>query len=257
MNDDNKSIHEFDFELICEYYASLDRQGPGSEESTRKALSFIPLLGEHSKVADIGCGTGGQTMTLAKLLPGQITGLDLFPVFIDLFNQNAANLQLQHRVKGITGTMENLPFEPESLDLIWSEGAIYNIGFERVINDWRPFLKQGGYMAVTEATWFTYRRPQEIHDFWTREYPEIDTIPAKISQLQKAGYVLEACFALPEECWTTNFYQPQIKTQADFLRKHTGNATAVELVANQQHEAGLYEKYKAFYGYVFYVARKV
>ena len=39
MNNDNHSINEFEFQLICEYFSSTDRQGPGSEVSTLKAFS--------------------------------------------------------------------------------------------------------------------------------------------------------------------------------------------------------------------------
>lgn len=62
--------------------------------------------------------------------------------------------------------MDNLPFREEELDLIWSEGAIYNIGFERGLNEWRKYLKTGGYIAVSEISWFTEQRPAEIHNFW-------------------------------------------------------------------------------------------
>jgi len=144
MTKENSSIHEFDFNLICEYFSGIERQGPGSPEVTIKALSFANNLTEESHIADIGCGTGGQTMVLAQNAPGYITGIDLFPVFIDLFNKNASKLNLQSRVKGIIGSMDNLPFQEEELDLIWSEGAIYNIGFERGINEWRKFIKPGG-----------------------------------------------------------------------------------------------------------------
>ena len=44
MDNENKSIYEFDFNLICEYYSNLERQGPGSPEVTTKALSFIDNL---------------------------------------------------------------------------------------------------------------------------------------------------------------------------------------------------------------------
>jgi serine/threonine protein kinase len=42
--EENKSIHEFDFNLICEYFSSVKRQGPGGEEETKKALSFMKSL---------------------------------------------------------------------------------------------------------------------------------------------------------------------------------------------------------------------
>lgn len=257
MNNENNSIHEFDFSLICEYFSGIERQGPGSPEVTIKALSFVDGLTDESRIADIGCGTGGQTMVLAQHTPGRITGIDLFPEFISLFNQNASRLNLQERVQGIVGSMDNLTFQDEELDLIWCEGAIYNVGFERGIKEWRKFLKTGGHLAVTEASWFTNERPDEIDRFWMDAYPEIDTIPNKIAILQNAGYVPVATFILPENCWTEHFYVPQIAAQEVFLKKYAGNLTAEELVANQRHEAQLYAKYKAYYGYVFYIGRKI
>ena len=257
MSNDQKSIHEFDFSLICEYFSSIERQGPGSPEVTIKALSFIEDLNDQSFIADLGCGTGGQTMVLAQQSPSQITGIDLFPDFINLFNQNAAKLNLQNRVKGIVGSMDKLPFQEEELDLIWSEGAIYNIGFERGLTEWRRFLKTGGYVAVSEASWFTDERPAEINDFWMDAYPEIDTIPNKVAVMQRAGYVPVATFILPENCWTEHFYAPQVAAQEAFLKKYSGNQTAEELVANERREGLLYRKYKSYYGYVFYIGKKI
>ena len=201
MSNENKTIHEFDFELICEYFSSIERQGPGSPEVTIKALSFIDNLTSDSQIADIGCGTGGQTMVLAHHTSGHITGIDLFPTFIDLFNLNAKKLNLQDRINGIVGSMENLPFQNEELDLIWSEGAIYNIGFSRGLNEWNRFLKIGGYIAVSEASWFTNERPAEIDNFWQESYPAIDTVSNKVAQMQNAGYIPIANFILPENCW--------------------------------------------------------
>jgi SAM-dependent methyltransferase len=257
MSEEINSIHEFDFKLVCEYFSSIERQGPGSPEVTIKALSFIDNLTDNSIIADIGCGTGGQTMVMAQNAPGQITGIDLFPEFIDLFNRNAQKKNLNNRVHGIVGSMDNLPFKDEELDLIWSEGAIYNIGFERGINEWRKFLKPGGYIAVSEATWFTNDRPSEINDFWMDAYPEINTIPNKVAQLQNAGYVPVATFILPENCWTEHFYVLQVEAQRLFLEKYAGNKAAEGLVANERRELQLYQKYKEFYGYAFYIGKKI
>lgn len=257
MSNENKSIHEFDVNLICEYFATVERQGPGSPEITTKALSFVDNLTDKSRIVDLGCGTGGQTMVLAQHAPGQITGIDLFPGFVDLFNANARKLNLQNRVKGIVGSMDDLPFQEEELDLIWSEGAIYNIGFERGLNEWRQFLKRGGYLAVSEASWFTDERPTEIDEFWKDAYPEIDTIPRKVTQMQQAGYIPVATFILPESCWTEEFYSPQETAHEAFLKKNAGNKAAEEFIANQRHEVQLYYKYKDYYGYVFYIGKKL
>lgn len=257
MSSENKSIHEFDFNFICEYFSNVERQGPGSPEITVKALSFIDNLTKDSRIADLGCGTGGQTMVLAQHTTGHIQGIDLFPRFIEKFNANALKLNLQDRVKGIVGSMDNLSFADEELDLIWSEGAIYNIGFERGLNEWLRYLKQGGYIAVTEASWFTAERPAEIENFWLDAYPDIDTIPNKVSQMQKAGYIPIATFVLPENCWTEHFYAPQAAIQEDYLKKYAGNKAAEELIASERYEVELYNKYKAYYGYVFYIGKKI
>ena len=257
MSNENKSIHEFDFNLICEYFSRLERQGPGSPEVTIKALSFIDNLTNESRIADIGCGTGGQTMVLAQHAPGKITGIDLFPAFIDLFNLNAKKLNFQDRIKGVVGSMENLSFQNEELDLIWSEGAIYNIGFERGLNEWRKLLKTGGFLAVSEVSWFTEERPAEINEFWKDAYPEIDTIPNKVLLMQKAGYIPVATFILPENCWTENFYAPQVMAQEAFLKKYAGNKTAEEFIASERYETQLYYRYKEYYGYVFYIGKKI
>lgn len=257
MSEENKSIHEFDVELICEYFSSVERQGPGSPEVTKKALSFIEGLSDQSKIIDLGCGTGGQTMTLAKNTQGHITGIDLFPKFIEIFNTNAEKLNLQDRVKGVVGSMDNLSYQHDELDLIWSEGSIYNIGFERGINEWRKFLKTGGYIAVSEATWFTDERPDEINNFWNQAYPEIDTVPKKIKQLQDAGYIPIAAFIIPNNCWTKHFFEPQVPVQEMFLKKHKGNKAVEELVINMRREAELYKKYNQYYGYAFYIGKKI
>ena len=128
-----------------------------------RALSFINNFSYELKIADFACGTGGQTMTLAQKTKGTITGLDIFPDFIEKFNTNAEKLGLQNRVKGIVGSMDNLPFQNEKFDVIWSEGAIANIGFEKGLNYWKGFLrKKDGYIAVTYESWFTDERPAEI-----------------------------------------------------------------------------------------------
>lgn len=258
MSNENKTISEFDLNLIYEFFSNLERQGPGSPETTLKALSFIDNLTDESHIVDLGCGTGGQTMLLAQNAPGEITGLELFRGFIDLFNANAVRLGLQNRVRGIVGSMtEPLPFEQESLDLIWSEGAIYNIGFERGLNEFKQYLKQGGYIAVTEASWFTDERPEEINDFWIKAEPSIDTIPNKVAQMQKAGYIPVATFIIPENCWTEHYFAPEVKVQEMLLEKYAGNEAAEKFVRFSRYEKELYDKYKAFYGYVFYIGKKL
>ena len=246
-----------DTNLICKFFLQTERQGPGSPDTTLKALSFIDNLTNESHIIDMGCGTGSQTMVLAQNTSGAITGLDLFPDFIDKLNQTARTLHLQNHVKGIVASMDNLPFQRESIDLIWSEGAIYNIGFERGIKEWRNFLKPGGYIAVSEISWLTEQRPAEINNFWTQNYEGIDTISVKTEQMQKAGYTPIATFVIPEHCWTKHYYRPLAQIRKQISEDKLEANKFKEFFEDQQLEESLYYTYKQYYGYVFYIGKKI
>ena len=258
MNNENKEpIFEFDLTLIADFFRALDRQGPGGDEQTIRALGFLPATGPGLRVADIGCGTGRQTEVLARHLDGTITAVDLLPGMIEELRARMKRTGLSEKVTALVGSMDELPFGDEELDLIWAEGSIYNIGFERGLKEWRDYLKTGGYIAVSECSWFTAERPAEIHDFWMAHYPEIDTIPNKVARMQDAGYVPVATFVLPENCWTEHFFFPCVRIQDAFLQKHAGSRTAEEFIAGQRREMELYRKYKEFYGYAFYIGKKI
>jgi ubiquinone/menaquinone biosynthesis C-methylase UbiE len=243
-------------DLIIETHVGLDRQGPGSTEMTIKALNFLK---NHtiSRVADLGCGTGGQTMVLAQNITGTITGLDQFPDFINIFNDNIKKLNFQERINSIVGSMENLPFQKEEFDLIWSEGAIDNIGFEKGLIHWKDFLKKNGHVVVTCPSWFTDKRPAEIEKFWSDAGCTIDTIGHNISIMQKVGYVPVASFVLPEKCWTDNYFAPREAAEKVLLEKYTGNKIVEDYIKNNKYEVELYSKYKQYYGYVFYIGEKM
>ncbi len=256
MSDDEISPHGFDAEVICEFFGSLDRQGPGSEDATLKALSFVDNLDDSSRIADLGCGSGGQTVTLLQHAPGHVTALDLFPRFIDMLKGRARRLGLEDRLSAVEGSMEDLPFERESLDLIWAEGSIYNMGFERGLNEWNGYLKKGGYIAVSEISWLTETRPEEIGRFWTESYPEIDLVSGKVRKMEQAGYTPVAVFTLPAFCWEENFYHPMSDVMEAFLKKYPDSVAVKELIDNQHAEIGMYRTYRDFYGYVFYIGKK-
>ena len=100
-------------------------------------------------------------------------------------------------------------------------------------------------------------RPAEINDFWVNAYPEIDTIPGQVAKIHKAGYLPVATFILPENCWTEHYFAAKIEAQKIFLHKYAGNKIAEEFSSLQFDEEELYSKYKAFYGYTFFIAKKI
>jgi ubiquinone/menaquinone biosynthesis C-methylase UbiE len=139
MEREGTFIHDFDPDFISDYFGRLERQGPGNREATLKALSCIDNLSTSSEIADLACGTGGQTITIAQSKDRTITGLDISSKFIDKFNENIKRNGLENRVNGIVGSMAKLPFEHKHFDVIWSEGAIASIGFENCLMYWREF----------------------------------------------------------------------------------------------------------------------
>jgi len=253
MNNHQPSIDD----LIIETHAGLARQGFGSPETTMKALSFVDDLHKISRVADLACGTGGQTMVLAQNITGHITGVDLCPEFISVFNDNAKHLGLQERVDGIVGDILNLSFGKEEFGLIWCEGAIDSIGFEKGLSYWRGFLKENGYIAVTCPSWFGNERPAEIENFWSDTGSGLDTIGDNILLMQKAGFGFIAAFALPEQCWMDHYFIPRQAADNSLLKKYAGNKTVEAYVKDDECEVDLYLKYRQYYGYVFYIGKKI
>ena len=245
------------YDLIIETHVGLERQGPGSPEMIVRALSFLDDLDRISRVADLGCGTGGQTMILAQKIAGNITGVDICPDFINVFNDNAKKLNFAERVNGIVGSIEELSFQKEEFDLIWSEGVIDNIGFEKALTYWNSFLKKNGYITVTCPSWLTDERPTELEKFWVDAVQGLGTVWENIATMQKAGYEFIASFVLPEKCWTDNYFIPRETAEKALLKKYAGNKLAEDYVKDEKYEVELYSKYKSYYGYVFYIGKKV
>ncbi|HMQ49329.1 MAG TPA: class I SAM-dependent methyltransferase [Saprospiraceae bacterium] len=246
-----------ELELIIDLHKNSDRQGPGSENDTLKALGFLNLPTDQSlKVADIGCGSGGQTITLAKNLNAQITAVDLFPAFLNELNEKSQQLGLRDKIVTLEKSMDDLPFIKGEFDLIWSEGAIYNMGFENGLKKWKDFLKVGGYLAVSEITWITPSRPKEIEAFWKAAYPEVDTASSKINQLENNGYTLVGYFYLSQDSWIETYYKPMQARFEHFLKRNNNSVLARKVVEDHQAEIDLYLKFKNYYSYGFYLARK-
>jgi hypothetical protein len=152
--------------------------------------------------------------------------------------------------------MDSLPFSEKEYDVIWSEGAIYNMGFENGVSYWKHFLKPGGKLVVSEITWLTSARPAELQEYWEYEYPEIDTASSKIRILERHGYTSVKNFILPKHCWIENYYRPMQNSFADFLQRNGQSKQAHAIVNAEKKEIGLYEKYHNYYSYGFYIARK-
>ena len=246
-----------DIQLLIDLHRNTDRQGPGGEAETRLALRLTGLdPAAPLEVADIGCGTGSSTLLLARELNAQVTAVDLAREFIDELRNRADEQGLADRITARVASMDDLPFEDASFDLVWSEGAVYNIGFERGVTEWRRFLRPGGILAVSEITWLTDSRPAELDRYWSEAYPEIDTASAKLSVLERAGYTPVGYFVLPERCWLDHYYLPLERGFESFLESHAHSAKARTLLQAEREEIAFYREYRRYFSYGFYIARK-
>lgn len=247
-----------DYQLLIDLHRHNHRQGPGSDAETKRALD-LSMMDQDAplKIADIGCGTGASTLLLAEQLDAQIIAVDFLQEFLDELNSSAVKAGLTDKISTICCSMENLPFEDQEFDVIWSEGAIYNIGFEKGVKDWNRYLKAGGLLVVSEITWITDHRSTEIQQHWDNEYPEIDVASSKIRVLEKSGYSPIGYFILPENCWLENYYQPLQNEFENFLERNGSSEEAQMIVESEKREIELYEKHKADYSYGVYIARKM
>ncbi|MEJ2604392.1 MAG: class I SAM-dependent methyltransferase [Gammaproteobacteria bacterium] len=246
-----------DIGLLIDLHRDAERQGPGGETETRLAVQLSGLAsGGGLRVADIGCGTGASTLVLARELDCRIEAVDLLPEFLEVLEERAERAGLADRITKHAAPMDSLPFRDGSLDAIWSEGAIYNIGFETGVTQWRRYLKPGGILAVTELTWLTDARPAELESHWQAAYPEVDTAAAKLAVLERNGYSPVAYFVLPEHCWLDAYYRPTQQRFPTFIETHGASDAVKAVVAAEQREISLYERYREYVGYGYYVARK-
>jgi SAM-dependent methyltransferase len=244
-------------QLLVDLHISADRQGPGGAAETLLAAQLAGLTPQQSlRIADLGCGTGAAALTLAENLNASVTAVDAIPEFLTELEARAKVRGLGGRIQTLCASMDELPFPPGEFDVIWSEGAVYNIGFERGARLWAPLLKSGGILAVSELTWLTQERPVEIQEHWHKEYPGIATAPEKIEALHRVGLELVGSFALPRPCWTDNYYAPLLARLDGFLERADSSPEALEIAAAERREAELYERFGRFFGYFFFVFRK-
>lgn len=239
-------------DYIIDFHKDAGRQGPGSEEITLRALHAIPGYERFKNILDIGCGTGGQTLTLAKASAARITAVDLFPVFLEKLAQGAAAMGFPERILTKELSMDALDFPSGSFDLLWSEGSAYHIGFARALREWKPLLRRGGFLAVSEISWLRDERPAELDAYWNGAYPEIAAVPEKIAIVGQQGYRLLDHFIFPEECWD-NYYRPIRERSATFAAKYDNSPEVRAFVEEGLREADMYDTYKEFYSYVFYI----
>lgn len=245
----------FVMDVFFEIHNYNPREGPGSFQATKLAFSMLGDLPPCPRILDVGCGPGAQTLDLSLITDGEIVGVDKHLQFLGSLSRKIRAHSLDRQITLVRGDMFNLGFKEKSFDIIWSEGAIYIIGFETGLVGWRPLLKRHGYVVISELTWLKPHPPSDVTSFWNVEYPAMKDIPRNLEILKSAGYSLVDYFVLSESAWWNNYYDPIAKKLMVLREKYKDNEKAVAILECEQKEIDLFRKHSYYYGYVFYVAK--
>ncbi len=243
-------------EVFYEIFEALPRQGPGDDASTKRAFQKLKDLPDNPAILDVGCGNGSQTLALAKLTSGKITALDNHAPFIDILKKKARRAGYTNKIHCIVGDMGAMDFKKGSFDLIWSEGAIFVIGFKRALDEWQQFLRHAGFLVTSELVWFKKRAPSEIRKFFIEHYPDMKHYRDHLSMMESSGYKIIGYFPLPGESWWQNYYIPAEGKIAELRVKYQGNDEAKTVFDSFQLEIDMFSKYSEYYGYYFYIMQK-
>jgi ubiquinone/menaquinone biosynthesis C-methylase UbiE len=131
---------------------------PGGITLTKHILSQEKIT-KNTKILDAGCGTGQTAAYLYEQYGAKVTGLDINSIMIEKakrrFQQFHMPIQLVH------GSVENIPFDDSSFDLVLSESVLAFVNKPRALKEFYRVLKKGGRLIANEMTINTKPNPQE------------------------------------------------------------------------------------------------
>ena len=195
-------------------------------------------------------------MELARLSQGDVVGVDIHQPYLDELTKKVKQAGLSDRVKAVNCSMFNMDFPDESFDIIWAEGSIFIIGFERGLKEWRRLIKPNGFLVIHEMAWLRADPPQEIYDYWREHYPGIRTVEENVELIPGYGYDLIGHFTLPEDAWWIEYYGPLEKRIRGLRMKYTDDSKALGVLKKEQRGIDMFKKYRKWYGSAFFVMQK-
>lgn len=248
MNEDSS------FQFFLQFYADLERQGPGDDRITRNILNLLTDLPQNPETIDMGCGSGAQTVVLAES-GCRVTAVDLYPDMVDQLQERTQQRGLSGKVTPLCASMD--AYAPKSpVDLIWSEGAVYIIGFENGLRLWHQHLKKGGYLVVSELTWLIDLPPERLREYWEKEYPAMQTVVQNQEIIKRAGYRFVGSVLLPDAAWDA-FHSPQKEKISRLRASGSLKPEEEEVLSSIEYEISIFEEFRGLCGYVFYLMQKV
>lgn len=243
-------------EIFFEVFESLPRQGPGNRACAERALGLCRELPQTPDILDLGCGSGGQTLHLAELTRGSIVAVDSHAPAIERLLATVAARGLDGRIRPVVGDMADPGLPPESFDLVWSEGALYNIGLDSALPLCHGLLRPGGCLAFTDAVWRVDNPPPEVKTGFDLDYPAMGGVPDVLAAIGEAGFSLIGHFTLPDEAWWDDFYTPMERRIEELRETYAGDAEALAALDELAREPAMHRRHADSYAYEFFVARR-
>jgi SAM-dependent methyltransferase len=243
-------------EIFFDIHKDLPREGPGTDEATLRALAMCAGLTGAPDILDVGCGPGMQTVALARATGGNVTGVDMHEPFLVQLAERAAAAGVEDRIATMRADMAALPFEPGSFDLVWSEGAAYIMGFVDACEAWRPLIRPGGYLMVSQAVWLVPDPPPELVDLFGPQTDMAD-VAGTVKWVRGAGYEIIGHFTLDDEAWWTHYMTPLAARIPMLQRKYAGDEAALAVIDEALLEDRLRRERPDAYSYEYIVARPV
>jgi len=185
---------------------------------TIRAFRMLPRM-DKPRILDIGCGSGIPTLELARLGRGEVIGIDIDQPALDIFTSRIKQAGLSDRVRAINCSMFDMDFPDESFDIIWCEGSIYPIGFQKGLREWKRFLKPGGHLV--------------IHD-------EQGNISEKLRLVSDCGYELIGHFLLSQDTWRREYFTPLEELVNGFQTKLTDDLGPSEEMHQARKELDMF-----------------
>ncbi len=242
-------------EIFYEVFSNLPRQGPGDVCVSLEALKSIPFSNSEVRMADIGCGTGFQTLYLAQHIKGSILAIDNHQPYLDELTQKAGEVGLDSVISVQLGDMDALDLPLSYFDVLWAEGAIYIIGLKNGLQNWRKFLKPKGYIVFSDICWLKPNPPAELADFWNNEVPGMMDAAQIRQVITENEYTITNEFLLPSSSWVNNYYYPLSLNVARLRIKYRNEPEKLEIIESVQHEIDIFHKYSDYFSYKFFVVQ--
>ncbi|MFC1503275.1 SAM-dependent methyltransferase [Pseudomonadota bacterium] len=234
-------------------YGGMEKLGPGDNTETLRVLALLPSQ-TFRLVVDAGCGTGRQTLALAKALGTPIQAVDVYEPFLKDLMRRAREAGLEHLIQPHCMDMQDLTQKFQNIDLIWSEGAAYNIGFANALSSWASLLTPNGLLVASELSWLREQVPTPVKIFFQAAYPEMQSVQRNIEIAESAGYKVLTTHKLPRKHWINGYYDI-LGLRAQALVDHT-DAAVRDLAAETLAEIDMFEISEDSYGYVFYILQR-